>query len=131
MGLDQYCFAHLRDECVQGEDGYFQPKPDDQRTAKVEELGYWRKHPNLQGLMEEIYQRRGGKDTFNCVALELRAEDIDYVVRVVNGEALPQTSGFFFGEDSDEYYKAQDLEIMAKASKALEEGKIPFYYSWW
>lgn len=131
MGLDQYCFALLRDDCIEGDDGYLVPKPEDQRKYELEEVGYWRKHPNLQGLMEELYQRRGGAEIFNCIPLELRQEDINYVRQVVLGEALPPTHGFFFGSDSDEHYKQHDLATLAKAEEAIANGKVVIYDSWW
>jgi hypothetical protein len=43
MGLDQYCFAFLRDDCTEGDDGYLVPKPEDQRKGELEEVGYWRR----------------------------------------------------------------------------------------
>jgi hypothetical protein len=38
------------------------------------ELAYWRKHPNLQGWMQELYYEKGGEGEFNCVDLELTLE---------------------------------------------------------
>lgn len=131
MGLDQYCFALLRDDCIEGDDGYLVPKPEGKRKYELEEVGYWRKHPNLQGLMEKLYTYRGGTETFNCIPLELRQDDINMIRQAVLGEALPHTSGFFFGDPSDDYYKEHDLRVLAIAEKALADGKVVIYDSCW
>ena len=41
------------------------------------ELAYWRKHPNLQGWMQELYYEKGGEGEFNCVDLELTLGDLE------------------------------------------------------
>jgi len=95
------------------------------------ELATWRKHPNLQGWMEGLYRARGGEDEFNCVDLELTLADLDMLEGAVKGSDLPSTAGFFFGGDSDEHYKEEDLEFIAKARVELENGNKVFYSSWW
>jgi hypothetical protein len=49
----------------------------------------------------------------------------------VNSKELPETGGFFFGDDSDDYYKEQDLEFIQKAREALDAGLTVEYSSWW
>jgi hypothetical protein len=44
---------------------------------------------------------------------------------------LPSTTGFFFGEPSDEYYKEQDLEFVYEAKSRLFLGQRVFYNSSW
>ena len=59
MGLDQYASAR------KGE-----PTTDDEGYTYYEdsmELAYWRKHPNLQGWMQDLYHEKGGEDEFNCL----------------------------------------------------------------
>ncbi len=132
MGLDQYAMVRLDTKNEEG-------------NWDMEELAYWRKHPNLQGFMEELWIEKGrpnahkidesnpfGSD-FNCVDLELTIEDIDALEKAVckEGSSLPKTGGFFFGEDSDSHYCEQDLEFCANARKALEGGQAVVYSSWW
>jgi len=123
MGLDQY--AHAIDN-----------------NGEKEELAYWRKHPNLQGWMENLWHEKGcpgkpeepnsmGLSDFNCVPVELSYDDLDRLEADVNGAALPGTVGFFFGEDSDDYYKKNDLEFIQKAREALDAGLHVEYSSWW
>jgi hypothetical protein len=118
MGLDQYAAIRLD---TKNEDGFWD----------TEELAYWRKHPNLQGFMENLYTEKGGTEEFNCVDLELTLEDIDALEVSVKGEELPETGGFFFGDCSDEHYKDEDLEFCANARKALADGQTVVYSSWW
>ena len=44
---------------------------------------------------------------------------------------LPRTSGFFFGENSDEHYKEQDLEFVQDARVAIADGYTIIYDSSW
>ena len=123
----------------------------DQNAYKVsqdgerEELAYWRKHNRLQGWMEELYRRKGGREEFNMVDVELTLEDIDQLEAAVLNKNLPETGGFFFGDDSfswddengkpfedgDYHYKETDLKFIEDARKAIAEGKEVYYDSWW
>ena len=115
----------------------FQPsKPVDfqdeinETTSEIEEFFYWRKHPDLHGLMEKIYLEKGGEDTFNCRPVQLTAEDLERIGLAVIDEELPETSGFFFGQSSDEDRK-RDLEFLTEAKRSLDEGYTIWYDSWW
>ena len=111
MGLDQYAQA------VKGDD-------------KIS-LGEWRKHPNLQGWMERLWRSKGGEGQFNCVAVELNGDDLQRLRIDVDHRDLPSTTGFFFGSDSDEYYKEQDLTFVEEALELIEAGYKIEYSSWW
>jgi len=130
MGLDQYAAIKLDTKDVDG-------------NYESEELAYWRKHPHLQGFMENLWEQKGRPNAnvssdenpfgseFNCVDLELTLEDIDALEASVKGDELPETGGFFFGDDSSEHYKEADLEFCANARKALADGQTVVYSSWW
>jgi hypothetical protein len=124
MGLDMFAYKAQN----------FQPsKPvdfQDELPSELEEFFYWRKHPNLHGLMEKIYLEKGGEDTFNCRPVQLTAEDLERIGLVVIDEELPETSGFFFGQSSDEDRK-RDLEFLTEAKRYLDEGYTIWYNSWW
>lgn len=125
MGLDQHAFA-ISKQFVEtlGED-------EDDRI----ELQYWRKHPYLQGWMENLWREDCSEEEshehFNCKYVQLHAIDLDHLEIDVKGNNLPETGGFFFGDDSCEYYKEQDLKFIADARQAIADGKAVFYYSWW
>ena len=123
MGLDQFAFAI-------------------DNNGEKEELAYWRKHPNLQGWMENLWEAKGKpglpEDSepsmmgdFNCVPVELNSDDLDDLEDAVRGSGLPDTVGFFFGDNSDDYYKEKDLEFIRKAREALDAGLVVEYNSWW
>ena len=120
MGLDQYAEARKGEPTI-NEEG-------EKEWVDSYELAYWRKHPNLQGMMEGKWD---GEGEFNCVDVELDLEDIEELEEAVKGSDLPETGGFFFGEDSSEHYKEQDLQFCADARKALGDGYTVVYSSWW
>jgi hypothetical protein len=134
MGLDQYAYYE--------QDGEQLPIAD------------WRKHNRLQGWMEQRWVDKGSPGThtegnpmgdFNCVPLELNAQDIEDLEWAIENFDLPETAGFFFGQDSyfwenedgepypenDYFYKEQDIEFVQEAKKALTDGHKVFYNSWY
>jgi hypothetical protein len=97
----------------------------------IEEIAYWRKHPNLHGWMEQLYRKKGGTDpSFNGDTVLLTEEDIDSLKIAVLTRSLPSTSGFFFGESKQEINFA-DLEFIEKAKQAIKEGYTIYYDSSW
>ena len=105
--------------------------------TKPKELMYWRKHPNLHGWMENLWERKGrpgatsDREMFNGVELELTWEDLMELEYDIAHKALPSTQGFFFGDDSDNYYKQQDQEFIKEAKADLLCGLKVFYNSSW
>jgi hypothetical protein len=116
MGLDQYA-AHYNPEYSEDRHNFF----------------YWRKHPNLQGWMENLYHEKGGtEEVFNCVEVELTLDDLDRLEKDIKEDKLPYTCGFFFGQS----YKGKeetkkDLEFVSKARAWIESGDKVCYSSWW
>jgi hypothetical protein len=127
MGLDQYATAR-KGEPQQDTEGYTY-------YEDTMELAYWRKHPNLQGWMEELWYEKGcpndGGDGFNCVDLELTLEDLDSLEESLDDEALPETAGFFFGGNADDHYAEADREFIVAARAAIKQGYTVVYSSWW
>ena len=127
-------------------------------NGEEEHLAEWRKHNRLHGWMEELWRDKGrpydgdlddldssGMGAFNCVPVELTLEDLDQLEIDINAKVLPETGGFFFGDDSfdwedgdgnkpkdgDYYYKDIDLQFIEDARKAIQKGKKVYYNSWW
>ena len=123
MGLDQYATAR-RGEGTIDEDGFTHYKDSI-------ELAYWRKHPNLQGWMEDLWLAKGGEGEFNCVDLELKIEDLDLLEQSLDESALPETVGFFFGANSADHYSEQDREFIVQARASIKQGYKVIYHSWW
>lgn len=136
MGLDMYAYVAARagqqDEFYEGgefnkESGEF----ENPNVTKPIEIAYWRKHPNLHGWFERLYRERGGEGDFNGDELELTWEDLERLEEDIKQSHLPTTSGFFFGDPSDDYYREQDLEFIKEARSQLFLGLRVFYNSSW
>jgi hypothetical protein len=136
MGLDQYAYAASK---ANAKNEYYEEKYERGNENAVDpttELAYWRKHPNLHGWMEQLWRDQNNYHNvndamFNGVELELTFDDITQLEKDIIQGNLPATSGFFFGSDSDDYYKAQDLEFVYEAKSRLFLGQKVFYNSSW
>jgi hypothetical protein len=117
MGLDMYAYAATKSNA-------------DYETGQ-HEIAYWRKHPNLHGWMKNLYHERGGKESFNGTELELTWDDIDRLERTIKSHSLPNTTGFFFGDDADDIYYNDDLKFCVNAKAELFLGLKVFYNSSW
>ena len=123
MGLDQYGFAY-KGEALIDEDGFLYYEDNI-------ELETWRKHPNLQGWMKELYHEKGGEDDFNCEVVVLDSEDLDRLESALDKNELPDTVGFFFGSNANDFYSEKDREFIRKASAAIKQGYTVAYDSSW
>jgi hypothetical protein len=136
MGLDQYAYAATRAgqqqefwetaEAAAGSMEYVS-----RTVERPREIAYWRKHPNLHGWFKAEWESAGNEGDFNGDELEITwdmLERLEYDVR--NGE-LPDTRGFFFGDNSDAEYYEQDLEFIRNARAELFMGLKVFYNSSW
>jgi hypothetical protein len=140
MGLDQYAYVAAKagsyDE-YWGDENYEKKDDDPTKLRKPTELAYWRKHPNLQGWMEQLWvEKNPGSDgetgyMFNNIELELTWEDLDRLEADVKASNLPKTKGFFFGDDSDDHYKQDDLNFIKAAKAEVFLGLKVFYNSSW
>jgi len=136
MGLDMYAYAAANEKQYEEfwANGEYDPDTKDYVNTvvrKPKELAYWRKHPNLHGWFHREWTNQGNQGNFNGDQLEIdwaMLERLEYAV--INGE-LPGTSGFFFGEGADEYYREHDLEFVRNARAELFLGLRVFYNSSW
>ena len=142
MGLDMYAYVAAREgQHKEFWDGAWHDKESgefvNEKTAKPLEIAYWRKHPNLHGWMEALWKAKGSPagyddDTmFNGIELELTKEDIDSLEIAIKEGQLPATTGFFFGDPSDNYYYEDDLNFVKEARANLFLGLKVFYNSSW
>ena len=129
MGLDQYAYSIIPDMLME-------------EDKDKKEIAQWRKHPNLQGWMERLWEEKGrpGYDPeqhggtlgdFNCAPVPLSYQDLTRLEKDINEGKLPDTEGFFFGENSDVEEKGNDLEFVSKAKEEIESGREVYYDSWW
>ena len=118
-------------------------------------LVQWRKHPNLQGWMERLWRKQKYGDAatpdpitgegysnqtylgdpFNQEEVELTLDDIERLRLDIQNKTLNgghgDTTGFFFGDSSDEYYRETDIDFCDQAKTALDKGCKVIYYSSW
>lgn len=138
MGLDMY--AYVATKAGQQNEFYEDAVWDAElkeivnpKVTKPREIAYWRKHPNLHGWMEQLWQKKnpGDMSTFNGIELELTYDDLEILELDVIAGTLPGTTGFFFGNDADDHYREQDLEFIKNARAELFMGLKVFYNSSW
>lgn len=110
MGLDMYLTGKTKD-------------------GQTEELGYWRKHPNLHGFMVRTFAN--GQD--DQKPIPLTAERIRIVIQAILDQKLPQTTGFFFGTSyGDKEERDHDIRVFSQAlAKILDHDYTVEYYAWW
>ena len=135
MGLDMYAYAK-------------------NSNGEEESLADWRKHNRLHGFMEDLWESKGrpyegdlndldssGMGEFNCVPVELEFSDLEDLFESVTNKTMPETGGFFFGDDSfdwtdddgnkpkegDYYYKKTDLQFIEDARKAIQKASQGLY----
>lgn len=120
MELEQYA-VYFRDEIDYHVD--FNP-PDD-----ADKFFEWRKHPDLHGWMQNLYNEKNGYDsTFNGATILLTKDDIVKLRDDILYDNLPHTTGPFFGE-SDSTDAGGDLLFCRKALKLIEDGCKICYFS--
>jgi hypothetical protein len=96
-------------------------------------LWYWRKHHDLHGWFEKLYRAKGGtKESFNCVKVRLQPHDLDALQFDLLNSALPETTGFFFGNNPPDLESLSgDLKFIQAARDAIAAGDAVYYDSWW
>lgn len=110
-------------------------------SFEISDLCYWRKHPDLHGYMEYIYNERSGKENeedFNCIPLILSKEDIQEIIEQHKERLNPdgstlfeETSGFFFGSSCKQDFE-ESLKDFEKVLKEVDFDEYAVYYfSWW
>ena len=139
MGLDQYAYIAAK---ANQQDEFYKDAVYDETVkqyvnpniTKPREIAYWRKHPNLHGWMEQLAEQKGLEyNSFNGIELELTWEDIDRLEKDIKAGSVAElgTTGFFFGDPSDEFYKERDLQFCIDAKTELFLGRKVFYNSSW
>lgn len=130
MGLDMFVWRVAANDAM---DDLTIRAEKDGREQELQELWYWRKHHDLHGWMEKLYRNKGGTaESFNCVPVRLYTHDLDALQFDLLDGSLPQTTGFFFGDNppDDESLK-NDLKFIQAARDAIAAGDAVYYDSWW
>jgi len=134
MGLDMYASRRAKIILVNSK------KSNDKLNLSVgktsyQEIAYWRKHNRLHGWMEELWREKGNGGEFNSEELMLELIDIINLEKAIVNNELPETGGFYFGDDSyekyEEHYMVDDLKFVKEARQAINDGDEVIYNSWW
>jgi hypothetical protein len=130
MGLDMFVWRVAANDVI---DDLTIRGDEDGRERDIEELWYWRKHHDLHGWMEKLYRNKGGTaQTFNCEKVRLYPHDLDALQFDLLNNSLPQTTGFFFGDNPpDNESLSNDLKFIQAARDAIAAGDAVYYDSWW
>ena len=98
----------------------------------VEEVAYFRKHPDLHGLIEKKWREAGNEGEFNCQKFVLSKEFCNELLEIAkNPKDVETTTGFFFGTSCDEDWK-DTVVALEKALEILKDDTMEvFYDSWW
>ena len=128
MGLDMYAYVAAKAGVM---NDYYEQDAASNGVTQPREIAYWRKHPNLQGWMQRLWESQGNEGEFNGDELELTWADLDALELAVTHGQLPPTGGFFFGRNADEEYRESDLEFIKAARAELFLGLKVFYNSSW
>lgn len=130
MGLDMYAYSVPQE-------GALTPFKISEE-AERKEIHYWRKHHDLHGWMEELWKekmkfsKKAPRKDFNCQPVALSLNDLEELEKALHGSKLPETSGFFFGNNPpNEETLKDDLDFITKAREEILKGRIVYYDSWW
>jgi hypothetical protein len=100
MGLDQYACAVLphpknTPTTIWWDTEEGTEEAETRGLDATTKIAYWRKHPDLQGWMENLYRSKTGLDLgwsdFNCVWVEVTMEDLAELEDAVSNDNLPFT----------------------------------------
>ena len=136
MGLDMYAYVAAK---AGAQTDYDEGMAWDKEKGAIvnpsvtepREIAYWRKHPNLHGWMHRLWESKGNSGDFNGDELELTWDDLEQLEQDIRDKNLPDTSGFFFGNDADDHYREHDLKFVREAKAEAFLGLRVFYNSSW
>ena len=96
--------------------------------GESEELGYWRKHPNLHGFIVDTFA--SGVD--ECQPIELGLTELQVTLAAVIADELRRKTGFFFGSSYPEHREIS-IRVLTHAIRWLLEapGRKAVYQASW
>lgn len=103
---------------------------DSEGIEHVDEIWYGRKENEIHGWMQR--HTNIAPEDFNCKSLPLTKELIDEFEQDLKDGKLTPTPGLFFGDANHAEDVAEAANELIKATRtALDDGEVPYYYSWW
>jgi hypothetical protein len=107
--------------------GAVTPEMMEQASESLEQVAKKIKQEQFAAEAINVTKRR----IFNQQCVRLNIGDLDQLEMAIKLGDLPETQGFFFGDDGSEYYKEYDLKIIEAARQAIKLGLDVYYDSWW
>jgi hypothetical protein len=126
MGLDQYAFYARKEDA--GDNAAMG------KALNENEFQYWRKEYCIDAWMMNLYQKKGGKDEFNCEPVQVEESDLYDLEEALKTEDFYDNERFFFDEpddDAKDYIKKRAEKFIIKARSYIEVGYDVYYYNWW
>jgi len=128
MGLDMFVYSIKKEDVVKLKD----INPVFVEGLDKNQLFYWRNHHDLHGWMSDLFYKKGGIGEFNCDYVMLTLEDLENLEKNVREGNLPNTKGFFFGDNPPDSKSIEnDIDFIYQAKRAIGDGLYVFYTSWW
>lgn len=95
-----------------------------------EEIYYYRKHADLNGLLEKIW-KKDHTENFNCSDMEITDDVVKKIEEVVNSSEQKKYTGFFWGESTKEQWADTKNKLIPLLKEHLRKGdKITYLASW-
>lgn len=128
MGLDMYFTAYPKDKTWED--------TDKDGNTYGEELYYFRKHSDLNGLLQSIWLHDNptqSAEDFNCTHMVITKDIVKEIERVayLSEGRRQKYTGFFWGQSYEEDWKETRLKAIPLIKEALREGKTVIYHPWW
>lgn len=134
----------LTEEARKQFDGKYSSRTEDLNALEKEfeelrgykELGYWRKHADLNGYFESIYSAQNPGIEFNCEYLVLSKEECEEVIELAKGiidgtKTVETAPGFFWGKSDKEHW-INTVKIMEKVIEETDfKTEEVVYHCWW
>ena len=111
-------------------------------VSNTYEVGYWRKANAIHNWFvknvqdgrddcQQAYVSRSQLADLSSICKQVLAARNTENANEIAAKLLPTTSGFFFGNPADDYYKQQDLAFVQQARAEIFTGLKVFYNSSW
>ena len=137
MGLDQYAFAVMPHEDNTDFSIRWNKDNAPENVVPWTEIACWRKHADLHGFMEQLFWDKAkdqnytpAHSQFNVQPLRLTYDNLIALREAINEDAMPHTTGFFFGESTPDD-NADTLAFIEDALEAMRQDMEIYYDSWW
>lgn len=110
---------------------------DDLNTNLIKtDLCYWRKHSDLNGILQDLYYDKGGEGEFNCKYLLLSKNDVINIIKqhkehINSVNEISHTPGFFWGHTTMEQWEESLIDFENVLKETDWNNETVYYSCWW